>query len=471
MDKQKSILVVDDDESTCRTLKLVLDRKGYQTETAGSGREALEKTQEQFYNLVLLDIKLPDMQGTELIAPLKKLHPEMTVIMVTAFASLESAVQALKEGALGYITKPLDIDEVLASAEIALNRQRLVMEKRRAEEALRESEALFRATIGSTADGILVVNDEGQVIHANSRFAEMWHMPEAIIETTSLQELLNHVLDQLVKPRLFLSKVRQLAGTSIADSDTLAFRDGRVFELYSCPLIQDDRLIAHVWSFRNITELKRAEESAMLYLDLMSHDIRNGLQGILMNTEMLQLPVDDLNVASTLTEIEASVHKCADLISKVKTTEHLFRTQLVDKSLNNALAESVKSFTAMFSGITVKLDMGNVEATIRADGFLDTLLMNILENSVRHNPREEKRLWVSLQKRNLGYEVSIADNGPGLTDDRKRDLFDKSRRFGGVGLHLIAQIVEKYGGSVDVFDRVPGDSSEGADFRVWFPRP
>jgi len=61
MDKQKSILVVDDDESTCRTLKLVLDRKGYQTAVAGSGREALEKTQEQFYNLVLLDIKLPDM--------------------------------------------------------------------------------------------------------------------------------------------------------------------------------------------------------------------------------------------------------------------------------------------------------------------------------------------------------------------------------------------------------------------------
>lgn len=470
MDEQKSILIVDDDESTCKTLKLGLDRKGYQTDTAGSGSEALEKTQEQFYNLVLLDIKLPDIQGTELIAPLKELHPEITVIMVTAFASLESAVQALREGALGYITKPLDIDEVLASAEIALDRQRLVMEKRRAEEALRESEDLFRATVESTADGILVVNDKGQVMHTNSRFAEMWHVPKAIIETTSLQELLNHILDQLEKSHLFLSKVQELGGTSRVDSDTLVFRDGRVFELYSCPLIQDDRLIARVWSFRDITELKRAEESAMLYLDLMSHDIRNGLQGMLMNVEILQLPVEDLDVAITLAEIEESVHKCADLISKVKSTEHLFRTQLVDKSLNNALTDSIKSLTAMFSGITVELDMDNVEATIRANGFLDTLLMNILENAVRHNPREEKRLWAGLRKRNLGYEMSIADNGPGLTDDRKRDLFDRSRRFGGVGLHLIAQIVEKYGGSVDVLDRVPGNSIEGADFRVWFPR-
>ena len=470
MIEQKSILVVDDDESTCRTLSLVLDRKGYQTDTAGSGREALEKTQERFYNLVLLDIKLPDVQGTELIAPLKEIHPDMTVVMVTAFASLESAVHAMNEGALGYITKPLDMDEVLASARIALDRQQLVMEKRRAEEALRESEALFRATVESTADGILIVNDEGQVIHTNSRFGEMWHVPKAIIETTSLPELLNHVLDQLEKPHLFLSKAQELASTSIVDFDTLAFRDGRVFELYSCPLIQDERPIARVWNFRNITELKRAEESARLYLDLMGHDIRNGLQGMLMNVEMLQLPLENLDVAITLAEIEECVHKCADLISKVKSTEHLFETQLVDKSLNNALTESIKSLTAMFSGITVELDMDNVEATIKANGFLYTLLMNILENAVRHNPREEKRLWASLRKRNLGYEMSIADNGPGLTDDRKRDLFDKSRRFGGVGVHLIAQIVEKYGGSVEVFDRVPGDLSEGADFRVWFPR-
>jgi len=470
MDGQKSILIVDDDESTCKTLRLVLDRKGYQTETVGSGSEALEKAQERFYNLVLLDIRLPDVQGTELIAPLKEIHPDITVVMVTAYGTLESAVQALNEGAVGYITKPLDMDEVLASAKMTLDRQQLVMEKRRAEEALRESEALFRATVESTADGILVVNDEGQVVHTNSRFTEMWHVPEAIIETISLQELLSSVLDQLEKPHLFLSKAQELAGTSIVDSDTLAFRDGRVFELYSCPLIQDDRPIARVWNFRDITELKRAEKSAMLYLDLMGHDIRNGLQGMLMNIEMMQLPVDDLNVASTLTEIEESVHKCAHLISKVKSTEHLFETQLVDKSLNNALTESIKSLTAMFSGITVELDMDNVEATIRANGFLDTLLMNILENAVRHNPREEKRLWASLRKRNLGYEMSIADNGPGLTDDRKRDLFDRSRRFGGVGLHVIAQIVEKYGGSVDVLDRVPGNSSEGADFRVWFPR-
>jgi DNA-binding NtrC family response regulator len=116
MEDPPRILIIDDDESTRRSLSLIFGKKGYETETAGTGREAIEKAREEFFNLALLDIKLPDMAGVELIAPLKEMHPDMEVIMVTAYASLETAVQALDEGASAYITKPLNMDEVLAIA-------------------------------------------------------------------------------------------------------------------------------------------------------------------------------------------------------------------------------------------------------------------------------------------------------------------------------------------------------------------
>jgi putative two-component system response regulator len=139
MDEKHSILIVDDDESTLKTLALIFDKKGYETETALTGREAIEKAREKFFNLALLDIKLSDMEGVELLAPLKKMNPNMVVIIITGYASLETAVRALNEGAAAYITKPLNMDAVLATVKEGLEKQRLVTENERLyQEAQRE---------------------------------------------------------------------------------------------------------------------------------------------------------------------------------------------------------------------------------------------------------------------------------------------------------------------------------------------
>ena len=138
-DEKESILIVDDDVITCRSLELAFSRKGYKTEIARTGFEAIEKVKDRFFNVALLDIKLPDMEGTELLAPLKELHPHIDVIMVTAFASLATATRALNEGAFAYITKPVNMDEVLATIREALEKQRLLEEKQRAEKQVLEA--------------------------------------------------------------------------------------------------------------------------------------------------------------------------------------------------------------------------------------------------------------------------------------------------------------------------------------------
>ena len=132
---KENILIIDDDESTSRTLSLIFREKGYETVVVGTGQEAIKKAKRRFFNLALLDIKLPDMEGIELLAPLNRIHPDMVVIMITAYASLETAIQALNEGARAYITKPLNMEEVLATVTGALEKQRLVIENRRLYEA------------------------------------------------------------------------------------------------------------------------------------------------------------------------------------------------------------------------------------------------------------------------------------------------------------------------------------------------
>ncbi len=131
MEEKESILIIDDDEGTCKSLSLIFEKKNYEIETAGTGREAIEKAQGRFFNAALLDIRLPDMEGIELLGPLKEMHPDMVIIMVTAHASLETAVRSLNEGASFYIRKPLNMDEVLSTLREVLEKQHLVIENRR----------------------------------------------------------------------------------------------------------------------------------------------------------------------------------------------------------------------------------------------------------------------------------------------------------------------------------------------------
>jgi two-component system, cell cycle sensor histidine kinase and response regulator CckA len=134
-----------------------------------------------------------------------------------------------------------------------------VTERKKAKEAIQESEAYQRGILESTADGILVVDTHGKTILSNQRFADLWKIPRSIIDTGDDKGMLDFVLNQLSDPDAFLAKVRMLYGTEQTDSDTLLFKDGRIFERFSAPLLRQGTLLGRVWSFRDVTERKKAE--------------------------------------------------------------------------------------------------------------------------------------------------------------------------------------------------------------------
>jgi len=121
--KNKSILIVDDDKVILESLKEVLQSAGYTTDTAENGREAIEKSEAQYYNLALLDIKLPDMDGTKLLTMLHETSPKMVKIMVTGYPALENAVESLNLGADAYLMKPIDPKQMLKVVEGKLKEQ------------------------------------------------------------------------------------------------------------------------------------------------------------------------------------------------------------------------------------------------------------------------------------------------------------------------------------------------------------
>ena len=119
-----SILIVDDNESILETISAILEAKGYRTDIAKNGKEAIEKSKTNFYNMALLDIRLPDIEGTKLLTKMKETKPKMVKIMVTGYASLQNAVEALNLGADAYIMKPVDPENLLKIINEKLKAQR-----------------------------------------------------------------------------------------------------------------------------------------------------------------------------------------------------------------------------------------------------------------------------------------------------------------------------------------------------------
>jgi DNA-binding response OmpR family regulator len=122
-DEKKQILIIDDEESIREVFRWILEAQGYNVETAETGTQAIEKFEEKYYNLALLDIRLPDMEGTELLSKLHKRSPKTMKIMVTGYPSMENAVKSLNIGADAYIIKPVEPNELVNVVQAKLKEQ------------------------------------------------------------------------------------------------------------------------------------------------------------------------------------------------------------------------------------------------------------------------------------------------------------------------------------------------------------
>jgi DNA-binding NtrC family response regulator len=122
------ILVVDDELVICKSVQRILSPEGYEVETALSGQEALEKLGQESFDLVITDLKMPGMDGMELLAKIRERDPEMIIIMITGYSTVQTAVQAMKMGALDYIPKPFTPEELIVVVEKALDKKKLIFE-------------------------------------------------------------------------------------------------------------------------------------------------------------------------------------------------------------------------------------------------------------------------------------------------------------------------------------------------------
>ncbi|MEM3828103.1 MAG: response regulator [Conexivisphaerales archaeon] len=123
MGETARILIVDDDEGIRKALATILEEEGFQVDSAETAKEAIQKTNKGFYNLALIDIRLPDMEGIELLTKMRDTTPKIRKIIITGYPTLQNAIEAVNRGADAYIVKPFDIDKVLKTIREQLKKQ------------------------------------------------------------------------------------------------------------------------------------------------------------------------------------------------------------------------------------------------------------------------------------------------------------------------------------------------------------
>ena len=262
----------------------------YEMDSAYQGQEALALVSKSVlanrpYSLAFVDVRMPPgWDGIETITRLWQADPHLQCVICTAYSdySWEEMVGKLgRNDRLLILKKPFDNVEV-SQLVVALtekwtlgrqarsqmrNMESLVSERTA---QLERSVALTQATLDSSADSILVVNQEGRVAGYNKKFLTGWNLPPSLIESKPIQEMLNAVLWQIKDPEGFNTKFRELNATPEAASyDLVEFVDGRIFERYSQPQRVGDQIVGRVWSFRDITERKKAERKILQQASLI----------------------------------------------------------------------------------------------------------------------------------------------------------------------------------------------------------
>jgi PAS domain S-box-containing protein len=335
--------------------------------------------------------------------------------------------------------------------------------------ALEASEHRYRHLVETMDSGLSVDNGDGIMTLVNDALCRMlgYDSPEDLIGrkiTSILHGWTENNIAQKVEDRK--------AGKMEHYEAELIHKSGEIVPVMvsASPLLDsNDEYFGSMAVFADISELKKTEAEVHFLLDLLLHDIGNQLQLILAGGDFLEKDSPSDHILRSKRYIMDGALRCLELIQKVRRAEESKSEPLAPKHLRSvAIAES----ELLFKQRDVRVDLNGLsdEVVVLADQALSQLIWNLLENAVIHNPKPEHEKIVGLKGSVSGntFTLSVIDNGPGISDNKKKDLFNPSRRYGGVGLHLVRRLAEKYGSYPKVLDRVEGRPDEGLRVDIEF---
>ena len=482
------VLIVDDERGLRTGTKRILQSEGYNVDTAENGTEGIELGTKNDYDLCIIDLKMPDIDGIEVLKTIKKARPNTICYIATAFATFDTAIEATKLGAQSYIPKPFTTDELLKHLETGYEKRLLILESERLrkerEERLLEiayEKSRLNTIVNSIFDGVMVVNKTGELVLFNPASLKYFDLNEIIIGEKILGILPKEVSDLINK----ILNTEKYENKSYSTQLELKQNRELCVEVSCSPVPHPDGSLAGVVTvINNITEMKKLEYVKSQFVSMVAHELKAPMAAVM---GFMNLILDDsmgIKPDKQKEYISRSTKRLQGLIEMVNDLLDISRMEIKKKEreikeLN--IPEILKSnvdfleFELKKKGITVTTNLELDLPPIKADNNeINRLYTNILSNALKYN-KEKGTIDISAYKSGNYVVTKIADTGIGMKPEDREKLFqeffrvknDQTRNIPGTGLGLsiVKRIVESYSGKIEV----DSEYGKGTTFIIKFP--
>jgi len=483
----KTILLADDEEDIRDVLSIYLSDMGYSVITAENGQQALDIFQKEKPSIVLSDIKMPVMDGIELLKQIKKAEPETEVIMITGHGDIDLAIESLKLDACDFITKPIndDVFEIAlkrACEKINLREQisaqnenlhRLVQEELHA--TRRQHQQLF-----NEAPCYISVQDrELKITDSNARFKQDFGDERGVYCYDIYKHRNEPCLDCPVQ-KTFHDGLSHQYETVVTPKKDVSYN----VLVQTSPIRNEKGVITHVMEMStNITQVRLLQDqlsSLGLLIGSISHSIKGMLTGMDGGLYLLDSGLRTRNY-ERITKGNATVNLMAARIRKMvldilyyAKERKLQLTQINTAEFAMDVASAVETKIKQV-GIRFITDFGSTSQVITIDtAQMRPALINILENAIdacdEDNSTDAHEIIFSVKQDNQSASFCVKDNGMGMDQETRENMFtlffsSKGNKGTGLGLFISNRIIEQHGGAITV-ESTP---AKGTHFTIRIP--
>jgi len=515
------MLVVDDEEDIRYVLQEMLHAEGYEVATAEGGHEGIERVKagisiEEKFDLILIDLVMPEIDGIQMLRTVKQLDPDIGTVMITGYASVDTAVRCMRLGAYDYITKPFRMSEVTARIEEAFHKHRLILktkqlvqelEQKNSEldrvrteieqwnktleqkvgqqtQELKETAEFLSCVFHAITDGIFILDREFTIVDVNPGILRIYGLQsreQAVGERCyKAYRGRTEVCDGCPCRTTFKTGDPQNQRTSIQDPQG----QSTTWDFFTYPLIGEDGAVEKIIVYaRNVTEEAQLQQQ-LIYSERMAamgemaaqigHELNNYLGGIWGNAQLIPI-----NIRSGA--LNRAIEK-ADLIYENVARMERFTKRLMDFTgvhvqkmpcdLNAIVQETFQFLKPQnrYDRIAFATELEENLPRIQADpNQIQQVLLNLFSNSADAMQEGEIRVRTAYDPAGDWIELSVSDNGPGIPEAIQAKVFEphfSMRKNGhGFGLSVCYRIVEGHRGTIEVESEV----GKGTTFRIRLP--
>lgn len=489
-DDPLTVLVIDDEKGIRDGAERILSKMGFTVITASQGEEGLALLAQNRVGIILLDLKMPGMDGMEVLARVRENDPQVLVIVITGFATIETAIEAMKKGAYDFIPKPFEPDQLRIVVKRAREKIRLETEARKLEAEkqrtladLEAEQSRIRTIIDSLPNGVLVTNPDGMVVFLNPALKNQLGLGPENGPGLSVE---NYIPDEgLCKLISDISRGKHIDFEDIPQYE-FSISDRKFLLARARPVLGErNECLGAVVNVVDITAMKVLDRLKSEFVAKVSHELRSPLSTI---HEQLALVLNDIidQVSSTDRHLlSRAKEKTKGLISLIGDLLDLSRIEagavcqeIKPVQLEELLEKIIDFLGARARAKNQTLSLVKPEQKlppVKADPLtLESIFGNLITNAINYTD-EGGQISVAIDLSGINIRVRVIDNGFGIEERHLEKIFERFYRVKnektryitgtGLGLPIVKGLVDSLGGFISV-QSTPG---QGSTFTVLLP--